>query len=113
METLSLLQRHRRDRRKLLEFIFSVGLIRTPSGDSLDLSDVDLDAISVDYFLECVESGAVFDPSAATKRYTEALDYPVMVYPELGDVAAEPFLNCSGALTTATFMLVQLKTVQS
>lgn len=57
METLSLLQRHRRDRRKLLEFILSTGLIRTPSGDSLDLSAVDLDAISVDYVLECLESG--------------------------------------------------------
>nr|XP_019709284.1 protein unc-13 homolog isoform X4 [Elaeis guineensis] len=79
METLSLLQRHRRDRHKLLEFIFSAGLIRAPSGDSLDLSNVDLDAISVDYVLECVESDAVFDPSAATKRYTEALDYPVMI----------------------------------
>ncbi|XP_038982553.1 protein unc-13 homolog isoform X9 [Phoenix dactylifera] len=79
METLFLLQRHRRDRRKLLEFILSAGLIRTPSGDSLDLSDVDLDTISVDYVLECVKSGGVFDPSAANKRYIEALDYPVMI----------------------------------
>lgn len=55
----SLLQKYRSDRRKLLEFIMSAGLvreIRTPPG-AVELRDVDLDTVSIDYVLECVQQG--------------------------------------------------------
>lgn len=63
METNSLLQRYRNDRRNLLEFLLSCGLIkeiRTPSGPTLSLSNINLDVISADYVLECVQSGKFF-----------------------------------------------------
>lgn len=63
METDSLLQRYRNDRRKLLEFLLSCGLIkeiRTSSGPTFSLSNVNLDVISADYVLECVQSSKFF-----------------------------------------------------
>ena len=60
MEAYSLLERYRLDRRKLLEFILSSGLvreIRTPSGSSASISDVNLDFISADYVLQSIKSG--------------------------------------------------------
>uniref|UniRef100_J3MFU7 Uncharacterized protein n=1 Tax=Oryza brachyantha TaxID=4533 RepID=J3MFU7_ORYBR len=48
----SLLEAYRRDRRALLGFILS-----TVGGRAVDLSRVDLDAVSADYALDCVASG--------------------------------------------------------
>lgn len=56
----SMLQRYRNDRRKLMEFLMSSGLVkelRSPSGSSTSLSPADLDALSADYVLDCVKSG--------------------------------------------------------
>lgn len=73
VEPYLLLQRYRRDRRRLLEFVISA------SGGSFDFSVVDLDTVSVDYVLECVQSDKVFDPLEAMKRYYEEWDYPIML----------------------------------
>ncbi|KAJ0559124.1 hypothetical protein HanHA300_Chr06g0196891 [Helianthus annuus] len=50
----SLLHRYRHDRRKLLDFILSSGLIRSSS-----TSDIDFDSISADYVIECIQSGGL------------------------------------------------------
>ncbi|KAK9277427.1 hypothetical protein L1049_006970 [Liquidambar formosana] len=81
----SLLQRYRSDRRKLVEFILSSGLIkevRTPSGPT-PISDIDLDSISADYLLDCIKSGGVVDISEASKKYCDEFEYPVMIHSQL------------------------------
>ncbi|XP_073002409.1 protein unc-13 homolog isoform X3 [Typha latifolia] len=78
MEYPLLLEGYRRDRRKLLEFLLSAGLARSPLGNSIDLAGVDLDTISADYVLELIGSGGEFDPSEATRRYFDGLKYPIM-----------------------------------
>ncbi|XP_071917499.1 protein unc-13 homolog isoform X3 [Coffea arabica] len=82
MEAYSLLERYRLDRRKLLEFILSSGLvreIRTPSGSSASISDVNLDFISADYVLQSIKSGGVLDVALATKKYYEESELPIMM----------------------------------
>ncbi|CAL9130600.1 unnamed protein product [Musa acuminata var. zebrina] len=74
MESSLLLQRYRSDRRKLLEFLVSTNHLRAPA-----LASLDLDTISADYVLECIQSGGDFDPSEASRRYREGLDYPIMI----------------------------------
>jgi len=54
MDAASMLEVYRRDRRRLLGFLLSAG---GGGGRALDLSRVDLDAVSADYALECVASG--------------------------------------------------------
>lgn len=49
-----MLEVYRRDRRRLLGFLLSAG---GGGGRALDLSRVDLDAVSADYALECVSTG--------------------------------------------------------
>lgn len=64
----SLLERYRNDRRKLMEFLMSSGLVkelRSPSGSSL--SPADLDALSADYVLDCVKSGQLTCPQQNLK----------------------------------------------
>ncbi|XP_059444572.1 protein unc-13 homolog [Corylus avellana] len=83
-----LLQRYRGDRRKLLEFLLSSGLItelRTPAGPIAALSDVDLDKLSADYVLHCIKYGGVLDVSEATKKYFDESSYPVMIHSQLGN----------------------------
>nr|XP_028954074.1 protein unc-13 homolog isoform X2 [Malus domestica] len=86
-----LLQRYRRDRRKLLEFLFSSGLVRTLSGSdsapasAASISHIDFDTISADYVLDCVKSGGVVDISEATKKYFRESSYPLMIQSELWD----------------------------
>ncbi|KAI3501237.1 hypothetical protein L1887_29101 [Cichorium endivia] len=79
-----LLQRYRRDRRKLLNFIVSSGLIsdiRKSPG-----SVIDFDVISADYVLECIRSGdGVFDVSKATTKHTDESMFPTMIQSESGD----------------------------
>ncbi|URD81413.1 hypothetical protein MUK42_00819 [Musa troglodytarum] len=74
MESSLLLQRYRSDRRKLLELLVSTNLLPAPA-----LASLDLDTISADYVLECIQSGGDFDPSEASRRYREGLDYPIMI----------------------------------
>ncbi|GFP93431.1 hypothetical protein PHJA_001487500 [Phtheirospermum japonicum] len=57
---VELLQRYRRDRRVLLDFILSGSLIKKvvmPPG-AVSLDDVDLDQVSVDYVLNCAKKGS-------------------------------------------------------
>lgn len=62
----SLLERYRNDRRKLMEFLMSSGLIKEirspPGSSSTSLSPADLDALSADYVLDCVKSGQLTFP---------------------------------------------------
>ncbi|RVX09091.1 hypothetical protein CK203_013907 [Vitis vinifera] len=84
----SLLQRYRRDRRKLLDFILSsasIHQIPTSSAPTANVSDSDLDVVSADYVLDCLKSGGVVDISEATKRYYEESARPVMIHSQLGD----------------------------
>lgn len=56
---LQLLQRYRRDRRVLLDFILSGSLVKKvvmPPG-AVTLDDVDLDQVSIDYVLNCARRG--------------------------------------------------------
>ncbi|TVU16106.1 hypothetical protein EJB05_39656, partial [Eragrostis curvula] len=73
MDSAELLEMYRRDRRQLLGFLLSAG------GRAVDLSRVDLDAVSADYALECVSSGAQFDASEGTRRYFDERRYPIMI----------------------------------
>ncbi|CAA7018291.1 unnamed protein product [Microthlaspi erraticum] len=84
----SLLQRYRNDRRKLLEFLMSSGLVkelRSPSGSSTPLSPADLDALSADYVLDCVKSGGVVDVFKATEKYNFESSYPVTIHSQSRD----------------------------
>ncbi|KAJ1272463.1 hypothetical protein BS78_06G203400 [Paspalum vaginatum] len=76
MDAASMLEVYRRDRRRLLGFLLSAG---GGGGRALDLSRVDLDAVSADYALECVATGADFDASEATRRYFDERRYPIMI----------------------------------
>ena len=58
-DAVEVLQRYRRDRRILLDFILSGSLIKKvamPPG-AVTLDDVDLDQVSVDYVLNCAKKG--------------------------------------------------------
>ncbi|GAV68924.1 DUF810 domain-containing protein [Cephalotus follicularis] len=79
----SLLQRYRRDRRKLLEFLLSSGLIKELRTRSGPTTNVDFDNLSADYILDCVKSGGVVDVSEATKKYYADYAYPVMIQSQL------------------------------
>ncbi|CAN6268943.1 unnamed protein product [Urochloa humidicola] len=76
MDAASMLEVYRRDRRRLLGFLLSAA---GGGGRALDLSRVDLDAVSANYALECVATGAQFDASEATRRYFDERRYPIMI----------------------------------
>ncbi|XP_019413254.1 PREDICTED: uncharacterized protein LOC109325381 isoform X1 [Lupinus angustifolius] len=68
---LKLLQRFRRDRRVLLDFILSGSLIEKvvmPPG-AVTLDDVNLDEVSVDYVLNCAKKSKMVELSEAIKDY--------------------------------------------
>lgn len=61
--SVEVLQRYRRDRRVLLDFMLSSSLIKRvvmPPG-AVSLHDVDLDQVSVDYVLDCAKKGIEYD----------------------------------------------------
>jgi len=58
---IELLQRYRRDRQVLLNYILSGNLIKKvvmPPG-AISLDDVDIDQVSVDYVLNCAKKGEI------------------------------------------------------
>lgn len=65
---MELLQRFRRDRRILLDFVLAGSLIKKvimPPG-AVTLDDVDLDQVSVDYVLNCAKKGCfLLSPSSS------------------------------------------------
>lgn len=79
-----MLERYRRDRRKLLEcLISSSNLIKqvcSSSGPNSSLADVNLDTLSADYVINCVNSGGVLDVAKATDSYYHELAYPTMIH---------------------------------
>ncbi|WCJ39153.1 hypothetical protein M5689_020165 [Euphorbia peplus] len=77
---VQILQRYRRDRRILLDFILSGTLIRKvvmPPG-AVTLDDVDLDQVSVDYVLNCAKKGAMLELSDAIRDYHDSTELPQM-----------------------------------
>ncbi|XP_010520074.1 PREDICTED: uncharacterized protein LOC104799323 isoform X1 [Tarenaya hassleriana] len=77
---VEILQRYRRDRRKLLDFIMSGSLIKKvvmPPG-AVTLDDVDLDQVSVDYVLNCAKKGGMLELSDAIRDYHDKIGLPQM-----------------------------------
>lgn len=75
-----LLQRFRRDRRILLNFILSGSLIKKvvmPPG-AVSLDDVDLDQVSVDFVLNCARKGGLLELSEAIREYHDSTLFPHM-----------------------------------
>ncbi|XP_022765718.1 uncharacterized protein LOC111310483 isoform X5 [Durio zibethinus] len=88
---VELLQRYRRDRRILLDFILSGSLIKKvviPPG-AFTLDDVDLDQVSVDYVLSCIKKGGMLELSEAIRDYHDHTGLPQM---NSGGSAGEFFL---------------------
>ncbi|KAH1064448.1 hypothetical protein J1N35_029435 [Gossypium stocksii] len=88
---VELLQRYRRDRRILLDFILSGSLIKKvvmPPG-AVTLDDVDLDQVSIDYVLSCIKKGGMLELSEAIRDYHDHTGLPQM---SSGDSAGEFFL---------------------
>lgn len=84
-----MLRKYRDDRRKLLEFVLSSGLIkeiRTPAGPTTSFSSINFDSISTDYVIECINSGGVLDVSQARKRYYDESSQPITMHLQSGDV---------------------------
>ncbi|XP_043719972.1 protein unc-13 homolog [Telopea speciosissima] len=75
-----LLQRYRRDRRVLLNFILSANLVKKvimPPG-AVSLDDVDLDQVSIDYVLNCAKKGEMLELSEAIRAYHDSTGFPSM-----------------------------------
>ncbi|CAN6443323.1 unnamed protein product [Victoria cruziana] len=76
---LELIQRYRRDRMVLLNFVLSGNLIKRvvmPPG-AVSLDDVDLDQVSIDYVLSCAKKGDVLELSEAIRDHYEKVILPV------------------------------------
>ncbi|KAK6228588.1 hypothetical protein SCA6_000928 [Theobroma cacao] len=77
---VELLQRYRRDRQILLDFILSGSLVKKvvmPPG-AVTLDDVDLDQVSVDYVLSCIKKGGMLELSEAIRDYHDHTGLPQM-----------------------------------
>lgn len=77
---LEMLQRYRRDRCELLNFLLSASVLRKvvmPPG-AVSLEDIDLDQVSVDYVLECARKNGVLELSEAIKRFHDEVNLPPM-----------------------------------
>ncbi|KAI8546001.1 hypothetical protein RHMOL_Rhmol07G0081800 [Rhododendron molle] len=77
---VELLQRFRRDRRILLDYILSGSFIKKvvmPPG-AVSLDDVDLDQVSVDYVLSCAKKGGMLELSEAIRDYHDNTLFPHM-----------------------------------
>ncbi|EPS63791.1 hypothetical protein M569_10993, partial [Genlisea aurea] len=81
MDAPSRLRMYRSDRRKLMEYLLSSGLLReakTTSGTITSYSTIDFDTINSDYVLDCIRSGGIFDVSHGTKRQLNESFLPIM-----------------------------------
>ncbi|KAK9056013.1 hypothetical protein SSX86_027100 [Deinandra increscens subsp. villosa] len=77
---VELLQRYRRDRRILLNYLLSGSLIKKvvmPPG-AVSLDDVDLDQVSVDFVLNSVKKGDMLELSEAIRDYHDSTGFPHM-----------------------------------
>ncbi|CAH9091799.1 unnamed protein product [Cuscuta europaea] len=77
---VELVQRYRRDRRVLLNFILSGSLLKKvvmPPG-AVSLDDVDLDQVSVDYVLNCIKKGGMLELAEAIRDYHDSTLFPNM-----------------------------------
>ncbi|CAN1148845.1 Protein unc-13 homolog [Linum perenne] len=77
---VELLQRYRRDRRILMDFILSGSLIKKvvmPPG-AVTLDDMDLDQVSVDYVLNRAKKGGMLELSEAIREYHDSTSMPQM-----------------------------------
>ncbi|KAJ8756008.1 hypothetical protein K2173_024553 [Erythroxylum novogranatense] len=77
---VELLQRYRRDRRVLLDFILSGSLIKKvvmPPG-AVTLDDIDLDQVSVDFVINCAKKGHMLELSEAIRDYHDNTGFPQM-----------------------------------
>ncbi|KAA8519264.1 hypothetical protein F0562_013520 [Nyssa sinensis] len=77
---VELLQRYRRDRQILLDFVLSGSLIKKvvmPPG-AVSLDDVDLDQVSVDYVLGCAKKAEMLELSEAIRDYHDTTGFPNM-----------------------------------
>ncbi|KAL8543750.1 hypothetical protein ACS0TY_004350 [Phlomoides rotata] len=89
-----LLRRYRSDRRKLLDFLLSSGLIKeitTPEGPTTSFTNIQFDSLSADYVLDCIQTGGVLDVSQAAKKYNDDSSHPIMRHLQSGDA----FYLCS------------------
>lgn len=77
---LELVQRYRRDRQVLLNFLLSGSLIKKvvmPPG-AVSLDDVNLDQVSVDYVLNCAKQGSVLILIQLNSVDCEVPDFPAI-----------------------------------
>lgn len=77
---MELLQRYRRDRKILLNYLLSGTLIKKvvmPPG-AVSLDDVDLDQVSVDFVLNSVKKGEMLELSEAIRDYHDSTGFPHM-----------------------------------
>ncbi|XP_023552519.1 uncharacterized protein LOC111810128 [Cucurbita pepo subsp. pepo] len=92
------LQRCRRDRQILLDFVLASGLIKKvvmPPG-AVTLDDLDLDQISVDYVLNCARKGGILDLSEAIRDHHGLTGFPQMNNSGSGDEFFVTDLDSSG-----------------
>lgn len=84
---VELLQRYRRDRRTLLNYLLSGSLIKKvvmPPG-AVSLDDVDLDQVSVDFVLNSVKKGDMLELSEAIRDYHDSTGLPQMTAESEGE----------------------------
>ncbi|CAO2819953.1 unnamed protein product [Amaranthus hypochondriacus] len=88
-QTHMMLEHYRRDRQKLLQFLISssnlIKQVRTSSGSTSSLSDINLDTLSADYVISCINSGGVLDVAEATNSFYHELAYPTMIHSQSGN----------------------------
>ncbi|KAL2902508.1 Protein unc-13-like protein [Bienertia sinuspersici] len=88
-ENFMMLERYRNDRRKLLECLISssnlIKQVRSSSGPAYSISDINLDTLSADYVINCINSGGVLDVAKATDSYYQELEYPTMIHSQSGN----------------------------
>ncbi|KAI3800703.1 hypothetical protein L1987_28797 [Smallanthus sonchifolius] len=96
---VELLQRYRRDRRILLNYLLSGSLIKKvvmPPG-AVSLDDVDLDQVSVDYVLNSVKKGDMLELSEAIRDYHDSTGFPHMNAGSEGEFFLATNLELSGS----------------
>eukprot|EP00249_Psilotum_nudum_P007988 c20960_g1_i1 orf=699-4043(-) len=86
LSELEALQRYRRDRHELLDFLLSSSVLKKvvlPPG-AVSLDDIDMEQVSVDYVIECAKQNGVLELSEAIKKYHDDLNLPPVAGSGLG-----------------------------